>query len=301
MAQTIYLPVTGNLTGDLADEVPDDLQFRLEARAEDGVSATFRRVFYPFGYDQKTNTNTHPNQTIVDLGVIDPVDLVQRANGPNQGTRWATDDYFVNLSVAPDGADGYAVVRIIDAAGCDRFGCFQLPLAPPENGVRVCTRYGIPMQAGDRIVLEWQGDSDFVGKLIITASPATSTEAFIDAICCLISTTAQGPVPAECEPPVINSYSTNPTPVVEGQPGPPVVYSGTILGAGFLSTDTIQIVGGPSGAIPVINQTFVSGVQWDFTFQVTNGKAAGTYQLCVIREEDPGCFDCVDFPVVVAP
>jgi hypothetical protein len=301
MAQTIYLPITGNLTGDLADEIPDDLQFRLEGR-DDDVSETFRRVFYPFGYDQKTDTNTHPNQTIGDLGVIDPVELVQRANGQNQGTRWATDDYFLNLAIAPpEGIESFAVVRVIDAAGCDRFGCFQLPLPPPENGVRVCTRYGIPMQAGDRIVLEWQGDSDFAGTVIVTASAASSTEAFIDAVCCLISATGQGPVPAECEPPEITSYSTNPTPVVEGVPGPPVVYTGTILGAGFLPDDAISIVGGPSGAIPVINQTYVSGVQWDFTFQVTAGKTAGNYLLCVTRDEDPGCFACVDFPVVPAP
>ncbi len=307
MAQTFYLPITENLTGDLADQLPEDLVFRNDKARQDSppLSRTQARIMYPFGYDPVADVQTRPGDVIKNLGVIDPVDISERGSGPNVGVRWAGDDYFVTLAVIPNQTaldDGsFAVCRIVDAAGCDRFGCFNLPLPAPENGVRVCSRYGLPMTAGDRIVLEWQGDGNFAGVVIVTVAAATTSEAYLDAICCLIKVSGEGPVPPGCEPPVITSYTTVPTPVVEGVPGPPVAYDVTVNGAGFLPSDVVTIVGGPSGAIPVLTQTFVSGVEWDLDIHVPAGKLAGTYQLTVTRELDDGCFASFDFPVAVGP
>jgi len=149
MSRTLYLPVTGDLTGLLDDGGPPNLVLRSQANRAGPATTlprTVARQYFPFGYDYPTTAYSQVDQVITDLGVLDPVELWEKC-GP-VGSLNAPDDFIATLSIRSSDDTGTARAQVLDAGGSPR----GAPIDFPGAGA---TRYGIPLFTGDRISLTW--------------------------------------------------------------------------------------------------------------------------------------------------
>ena len=146
MSRTIYLPVTGDLTGLATDGPPPGLLLRSQAERVSALPRTIARQYFPFSFDYLTDTYGQADQIIADLGVLDPVELWERC-GP-RGSLNAPDDFIATLSIRSGDDTGTAEAQVIDSGGSPR----RTALSFPGAGA---THYGIPLFTGDRILVVW--------------------------------------------------------------------------------------------------------------------------------------------------
>jgi hypothetical protein len=303
MSRTYGIPFTGRLTG-LAgvfsgDKLPDALVFKQNLNALNSSPAQ-RRIYLPSSFDVNTGTTTRPDQVVVDLGFIDPVDLFLKSGPPNQAS---PDDFLATLSVQGPFGDptGEAQITVIASDSSPRFASFVIP--QPSDGFtvgRVASRYGIPILTGDTIVLDWLTVpvSGPGGIITLNLSPADGC-CMQQAMAAWFAVNGQGPPTPSCDPPVINSFDSIPAPIFSGA-GAPVDYTVDLDGTGFLADDIVTIESAPAG-VTLLGSLFVSPVLWTTGVRVLAGTLGGNIVFRITRVGDPTCFDEISVPLVPLP
>lgn len=296
MSRTFSFPVTTDLTGDVNDQLPSGLSFT-QLRDPDALTPSQRRLYWPQSFDPLTGLYARPDQTITELGLIDPVDTWLRSGGA-QGS--SPDDFIANLSVSgpPGDPTGEALFTVVDALFRPRFPSFVIPL--PDDGQtpgRVATRYGIPFFTGDMLICDWlnRPATGNGAQILLNLAPCDFCD-MQKATAAWFQVNSEGPVPPECVPPVVLGVTSVPSPIRAGL-GIPVNYVVTIAGIGFESDDVVTIASGPGG-VAITNTTFVSPGEWTVDIAVLAGTLAGPLTFSVARAADAGCADTGDTFVV---
>lgn len=299
MSRTYVLPVTVSLTGDFADNLPEDLVFRdLAASKDPALPRSVARQYFPFEFDPVAQVYNQANQVIEELGVIDPVELWERT-ASTPAARNAPDDFIATISVTgpPGDPTGDAIFVVVDSNNVPRLPPIFLPAAPYTVPFppRVATRYGLPIFTGDRIVVAW-GNRPTTGEsatVIVNLTPCdacelqTAAAAWATALkdCC------EGGSTCDLTVAIITSA---PGPVLGGI-GVIGNYVITILGSNFLPTDLVNLTAPPgvSLGIPLITPT-------DITINMTVDPFTppGNMVFEVVRFDDPTCSATGNLPII---
>lgn len=102
--------------------MPTNLSFT-QLRDLDALTPSQRRLYYPNSFDPLTGIYARADQTIGELGLIDPVDLWERSSATGTST---PDDFLANISIRGPAGDptGDALVTVVDSLFSPRFPSF---------------------------------------------------------------------------------------------------------------------------------------------------------------------------------
>ncbi len=209
MSATFVLPFTGELDGTTG--LPIELLYKTRPRPEGDYTPMERRAFYPDGYEPSPLVTP-----FIDIGVIDPLQLIENTRGAPNDQSSGPGSYILNLAVCPTDNRQRAIVQVIAADGCLRFPPFILPVEVTVQAVQYLagTRYAIPIVTGDSIRILWDPTiGPFPGGGIITASllPSDSQEANFEELLVNMTTTSGAGGGGR--------LAFNPAPTIGGVPG----------------------------------------------------------------------------------